>query len=381
MPARILFYVQHLLGIGHLVRCHRIARALDQAGFAVTIVSGGVPAGEFDAGGAAIVQLAPIKAGPEGFSALVHGDGAPFSDTDKAARRDTLLALFDRLRPDILITEAFPFGRRQLRFELLPLLECAMARRDPPLIAASIRDILQENRKPGRDAETAALVARFYDLVLVHGDPAIARLEQSFPLAPAFAQKIAYTGLVAPDPVATPAQRHGVIVSAGGGAVGAALLTAALAARPLTALAHEPWLVVSGPNMPETDRAALARLAGAGVTLAGFVPDLAARFGAARLSLSQAGYNTVADVLVAGCAAVLVPFAAGGETEQSLRAHLMSERGLAVSLPETALEPAAMAAAIGRALALPPRAAGLALDGAAATARLLAQRLSARRSA
>jgi predicted glycosyltransferase len=377
-----MFYVQHLLGIGHLVRCYRIARALDEAGFAVTIVSGGLPAGPFDAGGAEIVQLAPVKAGPAGFSALVHPDGTPFTDADKARRRDALLAQFERLQPDILITEAFPFGRRPLRFELLPLLERAMARPAPPLVAASIRDILQENRKPGRDAETADLVARFYDVVLVHGDPDIAPLGRSFPLAPAFAAKIAYTGLVAPPPpAAPPAARHGVIVSAGGGAVGFALLAAALAARPLSALHDQPWLVVTGPNLPDTDRMALERGAGPGVTLASFVPDLAGRFSAARLSISQAGYNTVADLLVAGCPAVLVPFAAGGETEQSLRAHLMAERGLAVTVPEGALGPAAMAAAIDRALTLPPRAAGLAEDGAAATARLLAQRLSARRSA
>jgi len=37
-----------------------------------------------------------------------------------------------------------------------------------------------------------------------------------------------------------------------------------------------------------------------------------------------------------------------------------------------------MASAIDRALALPPRPAGLALDGAATTARLLAERLGAR---
>jgi predicted glycosyltransferase len=376
-----MFYVQHLLGIGHLVRCHRIARALDASGFATTIVSGGLPVGTLDAGGADKIQLPPLKAGPGGFATLVHPDGTSFTDADKAARRDTLLAHFDRLRPDILVTEAFPFGRRPLRFELLPLLERAASRPDRPLIAASIRDILQRNQKPGRDVETVDLVAQFFDLVLVHGDPAIARLEESFPLAAAFADKIAYTGLVAPDPQPAPAERHAVIVSAGGGAVGFKLLAAALAARPLSALRDASWLVVTGPNMPAGNRAALERLAGPGVTLAGFVPDLAARFGAARLSISQAGYNTTADLLVAGCPAVLVPFAEDGETEQNQRAMMMAERRLAVSLPEAVPAPAAMAAAIDQALALPPRDARLALDGAATTARLLMERLGAQHHA
>ena len=38
---RVFFYVQHLLGIGHLVRASRIAQALQAAGFDVTLVTGG----------------------------------------------------------------------------------------------------------------------------------------------------------------------------------------------------------------------------------------------------------------------------------------------------------------------------------------------------
>jgi predicted glycosyltransferase len=38
-----------------------------------------------------------------------------------------------------------------------------------------VRDILQENRKAGRDAETAALVQAHFDRVLVHGDPDFVR--------------------------------------------------------------------------------------------------------------------------------------------------------------------------------------------------------------
>ena len=40
---RVLFYVQHLLGIGHLARASRVANALVESGFAVTMVTGGMP--------------------------------------------------------------------------------------------------------------------------------------------------------------------------------------------------------------------------------------------------------------------------------------------------------------------------------------------------
>lgn len=38
---RVFFYVQHLLGIGHLARASRIASALAADGFDVTVVTGG----------------------------------------------------------------------------------------------------------------------------------------------------------------------------------------------------------------------------------------------------------------------------------------------------------------------------------------------------
>ena len=39
-----LIYVQHLLGIGHLVRAGALARGLEAAGIRVVLVSGGMPA-------------------------------------------------------------------------------------------------------------------------------------------------------------------------------------------------------------------------------------------------------------------------------------------------------------------------------------------------
>ncbi|MBI3458184.1 MAG: glycosyl transferase, partial [Candidatus Rokubacteria bacterium] len=39
----ILFYCQHLLGLGHVERAARLARALARAGERVLFVSGGVP--------------------------------------------------------------------------------------------------------------------------------------------------------------------------------------------------------------------------------------------------------------------------------------------------------------------------------------------------
>jgi predicted glycosyltransferase len=92
----------------------------------------------------------------------------------------------------------------------------------------------------------------------------------------------------------------------------------------------------------------------------------------AGLSVSQAGYNTVCDLLRAGCRSLLVPFAAGGETEQTTRANRLEALGLASVLPEEALNGATLTEAIKKAERLPKAVANsLDLQGATKTAELI----------
>jgi predicted glycosyltransferase len=384
MTYRVLIYVQHLLGIGHLVRTYRIAAALAES-FAVTIVNGGEPTPGLSRGGADLYQLQPLKAGPKGFAQLVHPDGRPFSTEDQAKRRNDLLACFDRVAPHALIIEAFPFGRRQMRFELLPLLDHAKASAHPPLIACSVRDILQEPRNFVRAGETVDLVERYFDRILVHGAPAFARLDDTFVLAPRFAGRIVYTGLVGPPkPGVAPLPAYDVIVSAGGGAVGTDLITAALRLRRDPRL-RTRWLVITGPNFPAAAYEGLFPDIDPLVTVQRFAADLPDLLHYATVSISQAGYNTVADILAARCRAVLVPFVGDGETEQTQRAQRLSDRGLAVILHAHDLTSEKLASALERARALPRPELGLELDGAARTRELilaaLRDRVTAARSA
>jgi len=68
---RIFFWVQHLLGIGHLRRAATLARGLAKEGFDVLLVSGGGPVPGLDLGGARLRQLPPLRARDEGL-ALCH---------------------------------------------------------------------------------------------------------------------------------------------------------------------------------------------------------------------------------------------------------------------------------------------------------------------
>jgi predicted glycosyltransferase len=373
---KALIWVQHLLGIGHVRRAALIARAMTEAGLDVTVASGGFPVAGVSYGDARVVQLPPARAADKSFKLLVTEGDRPLDDAWKKRRSTALLSLADEVDPDILLLETYPFGRRQFRFELLPLLDHLTR----PLVAASVRDILVAKDNPAREAEMADIARRHLDLVLVHGDPALVPFEATFPPAETIRDLIRYTGYVAParKPPVPDGDGHGeVVISVGGGAVGLPLLRAAMEARPLTAFANTPWRLLAGPDIPEADFQALRISAPAGIIVERARPDFPELLARCTLSISQAGYNTLMDILQARCRAVVVPFAAGNETEQTDRARLFEARGLLHIADEASLTAETLATAITRALeAPPPPAFAPALDGAANTARLLIEAAS-----
>ncbi|MBS3650099.1 glycosyl transferase [Pseudaminobacter sp. 19-2017] len=372
MPGpKVLFYVQHLLGIGHLARASRVASALKADGFEVTIVTGGRPVPGFPSAEVDHVALPSVRSRSESFSGLVDDDGNPIDDAFRARRTDLLLQTLRKSRPDIVILEAFPFGRRQMRFELLPLLDAIRDLSPRPRLVTSIRDLLQEKVKPGRNEETLALLNDHFDLVMVHGDPSFARLEDTFPLASEIRPRVGYTGLVAGQPPTPAGEAFPVLISAGGGAAGTRLVSATVEAAQLLP-ENVPWGLITGPNLPQEafDRAAAE--APPHLKVMRFREDFPNLLASAELSVSQAGYNTVGDLLGAGCRSLLIPFSAGGETEQTARAERLAQLGLASMIAEDDLTPERLAGAIERALAQPkPPSARLDLDGARGSARLL----------
>jgi predicted glycosyltransferase len=368
---RVFFHVQHLLGIGHVRRAAVLARSLAAGGFDVLLVSGGAPL-RLDLGDARFHQLPPVRARDEGLRELSRLDGSPLDGPFKAERVRGLLELFRGEAPDVLITEQFPFGRTQLRFELLPLLEEARRRQPKPLIVSSVRDIVRRSVSPERVQQTLDLFQHF-DLALIHGDPKLIGFDRSFAGWKAIQVRAVYTGYVAdaePSASAGDAGKDEVVVSVGGGAVGRPLLEVAAAARRHTALADRTWRLLGGAAGTTTNE-------GDGLIVEPARADFTTLLRNATLSISQAGYNTVVDAL--GCAdrAVLVPFGTARETEQTDRATWLAEHGLVTCVPADALSADRLAAAVDRALqgpsirSFPP----CDLGGASRTAALLREML------
>jgi predicted glycosyltransferase len=352
MKPRILFYVQHLLGIGHLRRAATLARALADGGFDVLLVSGGAPA-RLDLGRARLHQLPPVRARDEGLRELVRLDGSSIDEAFRNMRTAELLALLKAEAPAVVITEQFPFGRTQLRFELVPLVESALARRSRPLIVCSVRDVVRRSVSAQRVEETLRML-RAYDHVLIHGDPGLVPFGESFAGWDRIASRALYTGYVAPadrGAASGGAGRDEVVVSIGGGAVGAPLLKAAIAARARSVLADRRWRLLVGANLSPAERSALAP--GDGIVIEPARPDFTDLLRNATLSISQAGYNTVVETLCCAERAVLVPFSSERETEQSDRARLLAERGLVTVVSGESLSAASLVQGIARAMAAP----------------------------
>ena len=148
-----MMLVQHLLCIGHQTRAASLARAFVARGLQVVYVSGGTPVPGLQLGEARLVQLPPARTGDQAFSQLVDENGSPVDAAWRTARKAQLLATFDRERPDVLLVETFPFGRKLLAFELVPLLECAARSRPRPWVLSSVRDIVEPRSKPRRYQE------------------------------------------------------------------------------------------------------------------------------------------------------------------------------------------------------------------------------------
>ncbi len=384
-PLTAFIYVQHLLGTGHAVRAAAIGKALVAHGVEVTLATGNLLPPTLDVTGLDVIQLPPVKSANAAFSRMITLDGDDIDDAWRMMRTKATLDAFNAKSYDLLLTETYPFGRRQFEFELSSLMQTAKEKAKPPVIACSVRDILVPKQQLWKEEEMADRARAYFDRVLVHADPDFITLGDSFPFADRVEDLVRYTGYVMregdrPDP---PAGDGGdeVIVSCGGGALSEALLGCAVDARTLSRRAEDcTWRILVGHNVPEDEYEDYRARAGEGVIVEWARPDFTGLLARARLSISQGGYNTVLDVLEAGVPSVLVPFAQATETEQAQRAKALAAHKRVVVAEEHNLTPERLAQAADDALALPRAQHKVLLGGAEKSAEILMEELKARAS-
>lgn len=362
---KVMIVVTHLLGTGHLSRALTLGRAFRAAGDEVQIVSGGFPAPQLDMGDIDMLQLPPLRSDGVNFTQLLTPSGALADDRFYQERQLTLCQAVQELQPDVLITELYPFGRRSLRHEFRALLQASKALPKPPKILASIRDILAPPSKPEKAVKADAVIAEFYDAVLVHSDPQATRLELSWPVSDRLAAKVHYTGFVAPAAAGPHPEAEGsgeILVSAGGGSVGDEIYQTALQAARL--MPDTPWRLLVGGSDANARIEQLSKIPSP-AKMEPARPDFRQMLTHVAASVSMCGYNTALDLLQAETPAVLIPFDAGKEVEQSLRAQSLTPLAGIEALRTAELSPERLIAAVKKVLCAPRRSASqFQFDGA-----------------
>lgn len=326
---RILFYCQHVLGIGHFFRSMEIAGALDRHD--ILFVGGGESWDGFAVPRhVKMLRLPALMMDPEFKTMHTSGDTL---ENVRRQRERILLDAFSSFEPDLILTELFPFGRRRFKFELMPLLGAAREGQRRVPVACSLRDILVEKNKPGYEQNAVEILNRYYDLLLVHSDPVIAALDETFSLVREIKIPVEYTGFVARS--ATGGGRSGlgqegkvIVASSGGGRVGSDLLESVIASMRKVSRHDVALRVFAGPFMEAGERKKLEDLAAEDprVRVLPFSLDFPSELSRAGLSISMAGYNTCMDILSAGIPAIVYPFPRN--REQGMRAQKLQGLGL-----------------------------------------------------
>lgn len=324
---RLLFYCQHLLGVGHLTRSLAISQSLVQD-FDVTFIQGGPDIGKtLRSDFFHHVFLSPLLM-KETDSSLYdpsHQRSPEEIFQERKAQLDRVLA-----EPfDIVLTELFPFGRNKFKNEVLSLIEAARQKNPHLHVSCSIRDILVE--KPdgeAREKKMLDIVEKYYDSVLVHSDENILRFEETFSKALLIEDKIFYTGFVTEGKKAkkSPTRNRDILISMGGGVVGEEMVRAILAVTP--EFPEYRFRFVPGPYAPAELREEIHTKAASGtnVILEKFLNNFEEELAQCALSVSLAGYNTVMNLLNTETPAVVYPYMAN--IEQNLRARKLMEGGL-----------------------------------------------------
>lgn len=377
---KVSFYCQHVLGIGHFHRSLELCEAIGAA-HQVSLIVGGPPV-NVDCPAIKVLRLPGLEMDEE-FQNLVPCRPEMSLEEVKRERRDLLFAHLREERPEIFITELYPFGRKAFRFELDPLLA---AIRDGSLpkcfCCCSVRDILVEKTTGREKFELRAVqtLNTFFDGILVHADPEIITLGETFGQVAEILVPLHYTGFVAKpgaggdgtrirQQLGLGASDKLIVASIGGGNVGSELLLATIRAFALLAWPNAHLQLFTGPYCDDLSYRMLADHGRDNIGIERFTDRFPEWLDAADLSISMAGYNTCMNLLQAGIPALVHPYKQN--REQRLRAEKLGKNAPIAVLGEDDFAPDLLADRMRGQLSCPRSKTAVNLNGALETVRQL----------
>jgi len=329
MKKKIIIYSQHLQGIGHFIRAWCIACALKKHD--VIFVNGGLlPENIPLDGDIKLIQVPAISANID-FSDYHYSHDPSIKLNDIIDfRRIKLLDIVNREKPDIFITEMFPFGRRKFRSELIPCIE--YLKRHHCKIICSLRDILiQRKNQQEFDNTVVETINRFYDAILIHSDPRWHRFSNSFTAENDLKCDIAYTGYVTPHAKFQGANRihDKIVVSMGNRETNQHIIETILK---LCITYNVDWKFEFFLGRHQISDSIIRLIAeNRNIHYNCFTHDFFSSLKNASLSINLGGYNTILDVLQSGVRSLAIPHP--GDDEQYKRCMKLADSGRIFTLP------------------------------------------------
>ena len=377
---KVMFYCQHILGMGHLIRSIEIVKGLIPD-FQICFINGGqvIPEFEFPSE-IEVINIPAVKTDSE-FNELRPVDDSLTMEEAETIRTNMLLDTCDRFQPDILIIELFPFGRRRFSFELIPLMEKAKAMGTK--IVSSVRDIVVTKQNQQRHEEKVCrLINKYFDLLLIHGDPNFVKLDLSFSRINDLTCPVHYTGYVAqplPDKRTIILDEPTILVSVGGGRFGHDLLECIANAAPILKeqIPHHIQ-VFTGAFSPDEVLTKLQNLTKDldNITCDRYTINLLDYMQQADLSIGMGGYNTTMNILSTGIKAMMMAFQGNNDKEQETRLTKLDSLGRVKMIQPEDLQPEKFARQIINYLEQTPSKLTLDLNGVANTRYCLQQLIS-----
>ena len=379
---KILFYCQYVWGMGHLFRSIEIARSLSN--HKVFLVAGGREIDIHLPGHIRLVRLPGLYM-DEHFTTLIPEDPDRTVEDIQRQRKQILFDLCDKQKPELVIIELYPFGRTIFGFELQPLLEAIhQGRFGNTKIACSLRDILVEKRDPRMYEERVlSHLNAHFDRLLIHSDPKILPLDETFRRVNDIQIPSFYTGFVTQkaksdgaknlrSELALGAEEKLIVASAGGGRSGFRLLCNVIEAVQLLSKMQSIRLeMFAGPFRDDDEFRKLSAHSTRGIRIRRFTRRFLDYLSAADVSVSLAGYNTCMNLLVTRVPALIYPYLR--QQEQPLRVTKIKDFLPLKILQDSDLSPHVMADHIQEMMGASKQSDSMALnlDGAENTARYL----------
>lgn len=333
MRKKVLLYSQHLSGTGHFVRMFEIASNLAE-NCDIYLIDGGrfIPRKkpQFDF---KIINISPIFR-QEGNLKSVENRHI---DQIMLERKQILLELIENIKPDVIIIEHFPFSKWILFDEITNFIKKSKSININVKIICSIRDIpINTCDEPAQDYQekVTQILEQYFDLILIHSDPDLICLENYIPWLNNLKIPFVYTGYISEklNINSLNNKQNLILVSLGGLNNRNLILTCAKAWHNLN-LDNYKMLIFAPLFISETEFLQVTteiKNINDNIEFKPFTNNFINYLSQARLSISQAGYNTCMNILETCTPNILIPNQK--MSDQIMRSQRLAELNLTTYL-------------------------------------------------